>query len=232
MKSFTRLITVIYDPKSVFTEARLAPLIAVPLILFTLLTTAYSAYYYLKIDIDYIFDKQIQMSGKADIMDKVPEEQRQISKKMMQYGGIFSGLFLIPLWFCAIALYLFVVAKIRGEELTFSQCMTVPVYSYSISFLSILVGFLIMLTSDFSTTLMQDLVPSNVAYFVDLEASPDNTSRLTLLHALDVFTLWHLIVMSIGTMVVLKIKPLLASLLIFVPWLLMIGISVLVSTLF
>jgi len=212
------MITVLYNPRAVFEDALSSPKLLVPILIFACLTTLYVTFYFFSVDAPAVFEKEMLAAGKEDQLESIPAENREAAIKVMKYGGPLASLITIPLWFVALGFYFWLFARIFGLQRTLSQGMIVPVYAYPVAIVSMLIGFIIMLSTDFSTTLLADLMPSNASYFLDPDTM--NLKWYKFWRLLDIFVLWKLIVSTIGASVVLRTSYVTSAALIFVPWLL------------
>lgn len=226
MEGITRLFQAMFAPAEAFEAAKSAPKLFMPILLIALLMTGITGYYAWNVDRSAIIVKSIEMSGRADRMPEGQMEQIvDVQSKVMKYSMPGGTLIVTPIMFLLIGLYFYLVARISGGETTFAQATAVAVYSSGPVIIWAVVALAIMLIGDFSTTLFQELVPSNVGYFVDPESI--GLKLHTVLKSLDFFNLWRMILTIIGFSVITKSKLLKSSLVVIIPFVVMVGIGVL-----
>jgi len=83
-----------------------------------------------------------------------------------------------------------------------------------------------MLAGDASTTMLQDLIPSNIGYFFPMEEV--GKKLYILLKSLDFFSIWKFILMIIGFTAITRSKTWKSAAVILVPWALFIAVITLV----
>lgn len=218
MNSITRMFKVLFSPKEVFTEVKKSPSIIIPIVILTLLTVSFTTYYASNADLPTIIEKQFESNTRlqqipADQKDKMIEQQSKVGKYAMMFGPIVF----LPLYFFIVGLYFFIASKIAGEELGYIQSVSISVYSNSVMILSTIVAFIIMFATDFTTTPLEQLMPSSLGYFF----SADNVGMklFTFFTKVEFFKIWALILSVIGLSTMTKIKTVSAALIVFIPWL-------------
>lgn len=226
MEGITRLFQAMFAPAEAFQKAKTAPKLLLPILLITLVMAGTVTYWVLNVDRGAIIVKSLEMGGQidripADRMDAIMEQ----GAKFMVYSEPIKVLIFIPIMMLIMGLYFYLAAKISGSETTYAQATTIAVYSNGPTIIWAVVAFAIMLMGDFSTTLFQDLVPSNIAYFMDMESI--GMKLYVILKSLDFFAFWKIMMMIIGFSVVTGSKMLKSALVVLIPWVLLVGIGVL-----
>jgi len=226
MEGITRLFRAMFAPAEAFEAARLAPKMLLPILLVTLVMTGVTGYYAWNVDRVAIIEKSLDQSSRAS---QIPEAQREqivnVQSKVMKYSMPGGTLVVTPIMLLLMGLYFYLAAKISGSETTYAQATTIAVYSSGPSIIWAVVAFVIMFMGDFSTTLFQDLVPSNLAYFMDAESL--GMKLFTAMRAIDFFSIWRLILMIIGFSVISGSKMVKSALIVLIPWALLTGIGLL-----
>lgn len=227
MEGINRLFKVLFSPAEVFEEAKKAPKLILPIIFLTFVVTGTMGYYAYQMNAPVIMEKQLEMSGRADqfsdeMKDKIIETQSKIMKYTMPIGA-FVG---TPIMLLLIGLYLFIAAKLMGSDAGYGQNLAVTVYASAPAIIAMLVAVAIMLTGNASTTMFQNLIPSNIGYFFQIE---DVGKKLhTLLTAIDFFSIWKFILMIIGFSIITGAKTWKSAAVILVPWVLFMSVMILI----
>lgn len=227
MEGINRLFKVLFSPAEVFEGAKKAPKVLLPIIFLTLIVTGTMGYYSYQMNAPVIMEKQLELSGRADqfsdeMKDKIIETQSKIVKYTTPIGAFFGT----PIMFLLIGLYLFIAAKLMGSDAGYGQNLAVAVYGSAPAIIAMMVAFAIMLTGDASTTMFQDLIPSNIGYFFPME---EIGKKLYIpLKSIDVFSIWKFALMIIGFSTMTGAKTWKSAAIILVPWALFISVITLV----
>jgi len=226
MEGIKRLFRVLAEPGTVFEEAKVAPKVVLPILLLTLLVTIVLSYYAFNVDAGAVLQQQLELSGKmdqipADRMDDIIAMQSKIMKWSMPIGAAVAT----PLMMLLTALYLFVMAKIFATETSYGQSLAVVTYSAAPTILWVVVAFAIMMISDFSTTMFEQVVPSNLSYF--FSADTISPKLFVVLKSIDFFGIWKLILMILGFSIVTGTSRAKSAAVVLIPWALLIGIGTL-----
>jgi len=217
MNSITRMFKVLFSPKEAFEEIKNAPNIIIPIIILTLLSVAFTSYYASNADFGAIIEKQIESNER--LQQLTPEQKEKMidsQKDIGKYAIMFLPIVAIPIYFFLVGLYFFIVSKITGDELGYIQSVSISVYSNSVIMLSTLVAFTVMLTTDFSTTPLETLMPSNLAYF--FTADDIGNKLYVLFTKIEFFKIWTLVISTVGLSTMTKIKTITSALIVFIPW--------------
>ncbi len=226
MESLNRLIRVLGSPTEVFKSAKEAPKLFIPILVVTLLMTGTMAYYSFNVDAAAIIEKGIELSGRAD---QIPADRMEqivnAQSKVMKYSIPGGTLIMMPIVLFLMGLYFYIMGKIMGGEANYGQSTAIVVYAQGPTLIWIVVALAIMFMGDFSTTLQQDLIPSNLAYFLD----PETVGRKlhALAYSIDFFKIWQAILMILGFSVMTESKLSKSAAVVLVPWALIVAISLL-----
>ena len=227
MEGINRLFKVLFSPAEVFEGVKKAPKVLIPIIFLTLIVTGTTSYYAYQMNAPVIMEKQLEMSGRAsqlsgEMKDKIIETQSKFVKYTTPIGALLGT----PIMFLLIGLYLFIAAKLMGSDAGFGQNLAVAVYGAAPAIIAMVVAFAIMLAGDASTTMFQDLIPSNIGYFFPMEEV--GKKLYILLKSLDFFSIWKFILMIIGFTAITRSKTWKSAAVILVPWALFIAVITLV----
>ncbi|RLE19200.1 MAG: hypothetical protein DRJ08_03840 [Acidobacteria bacterium] len=227
MEGINRLFKVLFSPGEVFEGAKKAPKALLPLIFLTLIVTGTTSYYAFQMNAPVIMEKQLEMSGKANqLSDEMKDKIIETQSKFVKYTTPIGALLGTPIMLLLVALYLFIAAKLMGSDAGYGQNLAVAVYGSAPAIIAMVVAFAIMLTGDTSTTMFQDLIPSNIGYFFPMEEV--GKKLYILFKSLDFFSIWKFILMIIGFSTITGVKTWKSAAVILVPWALFISVITLV----
>jgi len=227
MEGINRLFKVLFSPAEVFEKVKKSPKVFLPIIFLTLIVTGTTSYYAYQMNAPVIMEKQLEMSGRAsqlsdEMKDKIIETQSKYVKYTTPIGAVLGT----PIMLLLVGLYLFIAAKLMGSDAGYGQNLAVAVYGSAPAIIAMVVAFAIMLTGDASTTVFQDLIPSNVGYFFPMEEV--GKKLYILLKSVDFFSIWKFIIMIIGFSTITGAKTWKSAAVILVPWALFISVLTLV----
>jgi len=227
MESLERMVKVMFSPGSTFEEIKSSPNIVLPIIILTLLTVAFMGYYANNADFAAIMEQRIESNEKLQQLsqeqkDKLIEQQ---NNGVTKYAIMIAPAITLPIYFFLVGLYFFIAAKAAGKELGYIQAVSISVYSNSVILLSTILAFIVMLTTDFSTTPIEYLLPSNLGYYFSAEQV--GAKLFAILSKIDFFKIWTLILSTIGLSVMAKIKPWVSALIVFIPFVLFSALALL-----
>jgi len=227
MEGINRLFKVLFSPAEVFEGVKKAPKVLIPIIFLTLIVTGTTSYYAYQMNAPVIMEKQLEMSGRASqLSDEMKDKIIETQSKFVKYTTPIGALLGTPIMFLLIGLYLFIAAKLMGSDAGFGQNLAVAVYGAAPAIIAMVVAFAIMLAGDASTTMFQDLIPSNIGYFFPMEEV--GKKLYILLKSLDFFSIWKFILMIIGFTAITRSKTWKSAAVILVPWALFIAVITLV----
>jgi len=209
MGGTSKVFNIFLEPRKVFQSLSLKPTWIVPLIIVALLGIGFFYYTY-----PYIMDQQVQ---RIQDNDQIPQQAKEnIIEKLKEQNHP-------PLWQLAIApagtlvsfvvvaaVLFFVFNVLMGGDSTFRKIFSVYCYSSLIAIPSMIVKFpLIMAKGNM-----------NVQTSLALLLSPDKEGSFiySALSSFDVFTIWQVILVSIGLGVMYKFTTKKAFMAVFVLW--------------
>lgn len=223
MGGASKIINLFFEPKKVFESLRIKPTWLVPFIIVAILGIG-----------SFYFTYPLMMKQQVEKIrenEKIPDEQKQtIIEKMTEQDHPplwqlpFAPVGVIVVFAIVSAVLFFVFNVLLGGDSTFRRVFSVFCYSSLIGIPSMVVKFPL-------TMMKQDL---NVQTSLALLLSADNkdTFLYRVLSGFDIFTLWQVILISIGMGVLYSYTTKKAFTVVFVLWVLLIlGMSGLSSLL-
>ena len=210
MGGASKVFNIFLEPKKVFESLKIKPTWLIPFIIVALLGTGFYYYTY-----PFIMHQQVE---KIKSNEKIPDEQKQnIIEKMTEQNHP-------PLWqlpfapvgallvFAILSAVLFFVFNVLlGGDSTFRRVFSVYAYSSLIAIPSMIVKFpLIMIKKDVG-------VQTSLALL--LSADSKDTFLYRILSGFDIFTIWQMILISLGMGVLYKYSTKKAFTAVFVLWL-------------
>ncbi len=228
MDSFKNAFEVITSPFSGFKQLKKKKTFWLPFLLTLLLTTGTFTYYSFNVDLKYVITQQIERSGKLNQLpkeqvDKLIDMQAKMGKYFMPIGA-FVGSFVYLLF---VGLYLFVMAKIFTSDLTFKDALVITGNSFFIYFLSSIIFLIILLVTDFKTSPINALMPSNLSYYFSYDTL--GKKMYTLFSKIDIFNFWFVWLLGAGFHVFTEESLTKSMLTVFVPYILLILLAVLMA---
>ncbi len=225
MESLKIAFEVITSPFNGFKRLKEKKTFWAAFLLTVIISTGAIGYYSFNVDMKYVITQQLERSGKMDNipkkqMNKIIDLQAKTGKYFMT-GGAVIGSFI---YLFIIALYLFTMGKIFTSDLTFKDALVIVGNSYFVFFISSLILLIIMFATDFKTSLIQDLMPGNLAYYFSVESV--GKKLYTLFSKIDVFSLWFVSLLGIGFHIFTEESLIKSILTVFVPYILLIAFAV------
>ncbi len=198
-KSFlARVIGVIFSPGATFADIAQHPNFIAPLVLAIVASVAVTETMLAKIGMERIVRMSIERSGRTSSMSAAQMEQAV--QQGARIGGIIAhvmgvlgpGIFLLIL----AGLGILILVPVFGAKANFKTVFSVSCYAYIPALLGALITIPVMLFGDPETFNPQTPMPSNPAFFMDQQTA--SKALYALASSVDIFTIWLLIVLSIG----------------------------------
>ena len=191
--SFERIVGVLVAPNETFSSIARTPDWVVPLVLILVVSLISGIVIAQRVDFASAAREQMEQKGNMspDQIDSSARMVGAISKVAAYCAPIFSIVFLL-----IIAAVLLLAFRMFGGENNFKQSFSVAVYAWMPGLVKSIISLPIILSRD--TVPAQDLailIFSNLGFLVDMKTNPMAFAVLT---SLDVFTIWILILYSIG----------------------------------
>ena len=226
MESIKLAFEVITSPFNGFKKLKEKKTFWLPFLLTVILSTAAVSYYAYNVDLKYVVTQQLERSGKMDKLpkeqvDKIIEMQAKIGKYFMPIGSVIGSFVLLLIG----ALYLFTMAKIFTSDLGFKDAAVITGNSFFVLLLSTIVFIIIMFVTDFKTSSIQSLMPTNLAYYFSYDAL--GKKLYTLFSKIDLFNIWFVALLGIGFHIFTEESLVKSLLTVFIPYILLILLAVL-----
>ncbi len=214
--AFGRVISVLLAPVKTFESISERPTWLAPLILLMITGAIAAGLVTQKMDFADVIQTRIEQQGQD-----VPEEQiEQIVSLMERFGWVFGLLGAVifqPLGYLIVALVLFLAFKMAGE-IDFQRAFSVTLHSMMpFVILTLLTIGLIFGRESIDAQMLQTqgLVLSNLGFLASTESPP---ALAALLRSFDFFTLWVLVLLTLGFSTVAKVKTVNSAVIVFGSW--------------
>ncbi len=198
MSTFSRITGIFLSPVKTMKDIAAAPTWVVPILLGTIVWVASTAIILPRVDWETIIAQQVEKQGRT-ISEADLQQAVTISKpfySMIYYVFAAVGALCLAL---ITALVLFAIIRLGGGETTYRKLFAAVSWAGLIKSLQGLILIVpLMGLETFDPNAMATLIPSNPAFLVDRESVGGFVYAL--LSAVDVFTIWWLVVMIIGVM--------------------------------
>lgn len=213
--SFQRLAGVLFAPAETFEDIARKPDFVLPLVLILLISFVSTLILVPKIDFAESFRQQMEQQNK----NMSPQDVERAAKMGAAFGKVMA--YTGPIWGIAIlviiAAVLMLAFRLFGGEGTFMQSFSVTLYSWiPMCLFSIVTTIVVFSRESIDPTQMQTLVKSNPAFLVEMKTNPMLYSLLT---SLDIFTIWTLILLTIGFAAVSRFSKVKSAVIIVSLWL-------------
>jgi hypothetical protein len=216
---FSRIVGAVVSPVETFRSIAERPDWIVPLVVAIILSVLSTVLIAPHIDIDASMRKQL---AKKDMPAAQIDRMIEMSKKTQKFNPVIVAV-IVPIVFFAISAIMLFAFRAFGGEGTFRQSMAVTAYAWVPSIIKGCLTLVVILMG--GTILQQDMatiLKSNPGAFLGDSASP---VLVSLLSSLDVFTIWMLVLMTIGYSYMARLSRAASASIVFGLWL----VTVLVS---
>jgi hypothetical protein len=204
-----RILNVFFAPSKTFTDIKRSAAWWAPFVLMSIVAWAFVAVVGQKVGWDQVTQNQMRLNPKAsERLEQLPADQRarQLSiqttaTKYFSYGFPVVNLIILTIM-AAVLMATFNFGA--GAEIPFKQALAVVVYANLAGIVKALLAMVSLLAgADPEGFTFQNPVATNLGYFVD-----PTTSRAlySLASAVDIVTLWVLVLTGIGFACVSKLK--------------------------
>jgi hypothetical protein len=194
---FSRIAGVLFAPAETFQEIARRPDILAPLLIILLVGYASTLLIIPKLDVESMFEAQ-----SAQIRKQNPDIADADLERMRTWGAASAKVFayispvLMVIWYVIVAGVLLGAFRLMGGEGTFKQAFSATIYAWvPLTLLAIITTVVVMARGSFDPTTAATLVRSNPAFLTSLTEQP---VLFALLSALDLFTLWTLVLLIFG----------------------------------
>ncbi|HYH10641.1 MAG TPA: Yip1 family protein [Thermoanaerobaculia bacterium] len=194
---FERIAGVLFAPAETFADIARRPDLLGPLALMILLGYISTALIMPRVDFDAVFEAQEQEMRKRD--PNVSQEQidqiarfSRASMTVWRWIGPVVGILI----YVVIAAVLLLAVRLFGGEGNFKQALSASIYAWvPLLLYSLILTIVVVARGTFDPITAATLVKSNPAFLVDLKTQP---VLFSLFSALDVFTIWTVILLVFG----------------------------------
>lgn len=205
-KSFIqRIVGVLFSPTETFEDIVRRPNIVAPLLLIVILGYLTTAVIMPKMDFSTMREQQAEAMRKQNpnmSEEQMAQMERITSASVKVMSWVFPLLFIV--WYLIIAGVLLLAFRLMGGEGNFAQAFAITLYSWiPMVLFSILTAIIVLARGSFDPVTAATLVKSNPAFLVDMKANP---VLYSLLSSIDLFTIWMLILLTIGFSVMSKLS--------------------------
>jgi hypothetical protein len=198
-KSFAeRFIGVFISPGETFADIARKPDFIAPMIVLIVMTVAVTETMLAKIGMEQIVRNSITQSARGKSM--TPEQIDQAVNQSARIAGIIThvvGVVAVPIFMLIIAaLGLLIVNAIFGAQIKFGTSLAVACYANLPGVLGSAMAILLICFGDPEHFNSQNPMPTNLGFFLD----PLTTAKplIVLASAVDVFSIWYMILLGIG----------------------------------
>lgn len=194
---FARYAGVLFAPADAFQEIVRRPDIMAPLLLIVVLSYAGAAILVPRLDTEALKEMQREQILKRSPGATEADMERfgKIAEASMRVGQ-WIGPLLGILFFAVAAGALLLGFRLMGGDGNYTQAFSVTLYAWAPLLLySIVTAIVVLARGTFDPTSAATLVKSNPAFLVDMREQP---VLYSLLSSLDVFSIWALILFTIG----------------------------------
>jgi len=222
---FQRFIGVIISPVETFQDIARKPDVLLPIIIFILISYVTTFFTMPKVDWEAVSSQQIE-AMKAQRPDMSQQDADRAARMMSGFGKVMGwiGPIFGVIWWFILAGVLFLAFKLFGGQQTFMQTLSTVLYSWVPMVLyGIIVSIVIIARPGlFDPTHIATIVKSNPAFLVDMK---EHMVLYSFLSAIDIFTIWTIVLLIIGFAIISKTSRAKAATIIISLWALMILIK-------
>lgn len=196
--SFQRIAGVLFAPAETFRDIARKPDILVPLLFIIVITYVTIALTMPHMDWDAMVAQQEEVMRKQNpnLSDSDMERMARITRASTTVF-MYAMPALLVAWYAIIAGVLLLACRLFGGEGGYKQAFSATLYAWMPLVLSAILGTVVVLARGglIDPQAMQTLVKSNLGFLVEMKEQP---VLFALLSALDIFTIWVLILLVIG----------------------------------
>ncbi|HTW58144.1 MAG TPA: YIP1 family protein [Terriglobales bacterium] len=204
-----RIVDTFIAPSKTFTDLRRSASWWGPWIVISILSVIFTYAISRQVGFEQVSKYQVAHSARADQFDKLPADQQarqlQISAKIVAVFYYGNPAFI--LFYCLIAtLALWLTFKLAlGAETTFGQAYAITMYAWLPGAIGAILGAVSLFAGvDPEAFDIKNPVGANLAYYLD----PETTGKFVrgMASALDVFSIWSILLIGIGYACTSKVK--------------------------
>ncbi len=203
--SIARVVGVLFSPTRTFELIRERPTWLVALVILVLLGTAGGYLVGQKLDWEEVARGQLAQSSRQLSEDQIEQSiaiTESFGPKMAVVGPLLGG----PVIYLLVALLFWVLLKMLGGDFSYKASFATTVHGLMPSGVSALLSLPVIMSRgelDYEAVRSGGLLASNLGAFASEETG---AAMLALLSSVDLFSIWSLILLSIGFAVVAKVS--------------------------
>lgn len=211
-----RMIGVLVSPEKTFRSIAERPTWVVALVVLVLLGAAAGYLVFQKLDMAEVISQSMAGRGQQ-VSDEELERATEMVERFGWLGALVGALIVAPLGFLVFALVFWVVFKLQGGEFDYQTSLSVTLHSL----MPVAVSSLLSLPVIYSRETIgleesqRGVLVSNLAPLAPEEAGPALTA---LLASIDLFTIWSLVLFTIGYSIVGRVSKTSAGLTVVTMW--------------
>jgi len=194
---FGRIIGVFFSPKATFEDIVRRPSWIIPLVLMTVLGIVVAFVMNQKVDWRDVASKRIEDSPRAANLSAEQKEQQIAMSAKFSPGAAYAFGALGPILAVVVvaAVMLLAYNVVGGANAKFSVAMGIVSHAFLVTILSTLFFILILYLKPPGTIDLENPVATNLGAFL-----PDNIAKalMALAKSIDIFSVWALLLISIG----------------------------------
>jgi hypothetical protein len=214
LNPFQRLAGALFAPAETFADIARKPDVLVPLLLFILIGYATTLVVMPRMDFSTVLDQQREAmhKQKPEMTDKDFEPIARMTMAFAKVAG-WVGPLIGAIFYIIIAAIFLLIFRLFGGEGTFVQSLSATLYGWVPMLLfSILMAIVVGVRGTFDPSTAATIVKSNPAFLVDMKEQP---VLFSLLSSLDLFTIWTLVLFSIGYAAMSRLSKKTSAILVF-----------------
>ena len=203
--SIARVVGVLFSPEKVFTALREKPTWLVALVVLVVLGTLAGYLVGQKLDWEVVAREQIEQSSRQLSEDQI-EGSIEVTEKLGPILVIAVPLLFGPAVYLLIALLFWVILKMLGGDFSYQASFATTLHGMMPSAVQALLTVPVVLGRselDYEAVETGSVLASNLGAFASEGTS---NAMLALLSSVDVFSIWNMILLSIGYAVVGKVS--------------------------
>ena len=215
---FQRIAGVLFDPVETFADIARRPDILIPLAVVIVISILSSIVVMPRVD----FESAIRDS----MADQKNEMSAEDQERVVRFGAAaakavgYAAPLLNVVFFAVIAGVLLLAFRLLGGEGTYKQAFSVTVYAWFPLLIQGIVGLIILLArGSVPAEELPNLVMSNLGFLVDMKQNP---VAYALLSALDLFTIWTLVLFIIGFSFVARVSRAKSAIIVLSFWIILV----------
>lgn len=204
-----RLLDTFIAPSKTFTDLRRSAMWWAPWIVISIFSVVFMFAVSNKVTFEQVSKSQVEHSSRAADFDKLPADQQaqrlQLSAKIV--AGFAYGSPLLLLLYCLIGtLALWLTFKLAiGAETTFGQAYAIMMYGWLPGIIGAILGAIALFAGANPEGFdINNPVGTNLAYYLDAETTGKFLRGMA--SALDVLTIWTIVLIGIGYACTSKVK--------------------------